>query len=92
MRRVDSPLLIVWRFLVHMLVGTILFAVVVGFTFLLSYFAKLMEQMGVARELVQVTRILEVSMIVIDLILFAVFLVQAFVNAVKDFWRAGWKS
>jgi hypothetical protein len=90
--RVKSPLLIVWRFLIHMIVGTILFASVAGATLLLSYFVKLMDSIGVPWELVQVTIALKYVMIAIDLMLFAVFLVRAFVAAVKDFWRGEWRS
>jgi hypothetical protein len=87
--RAYGPLAAVWRLVIQMTVGTLLFAAIAGLALLLSYLARVI---GVPSELVLVTKFLEVAMLAMDFLLFAVFLARAFVAAWKAFREAAWRQ
>ena len=81
------PLVVAWRFLIHILIGTSLFASIAGAALALSYLTRLMEQAGIAKELVQVTSVLKTLVLAADALLFVVFLTRVFLQTMRDLWR-----
>ncbi len=74
-------LLVVWNFVVHMVVGTLLFIMVAGLALALTYWAGLMERFGFSGLVIDAIGAMKYIILVIDLVLFIFFLVQVSFDA-----------
>ena len=75
------------RFIVEVLLATLIFFAVAVPAILLDWFVQLLQNFHVSKRIVQGLEGLEIAIFVLDLILCAIFLLRSAVNLVKELWK-----
>ena len=86
--RSKDPLWIAWSFLIHVVVGAVIFSLVAVAALGLHYVVELLTYLGLPKELTQVFTMLEYFVLIADCGLFVIFLFGTFLEVGRKLWSS----
>jgi len=84
--RSEDPLWIAWSFLIHVVVGALIFFLVAVAALSLHYVVELLTYLGLPKELEQPFTALEYMLLIADCGLFVIFLLRVFLEGGRKLW------
>jgi hypothetical protein len=84
--RSEDPLWIAWSFLIHVVVGSLIFSLIAIVGLSLRYLVELLTYLGLPKELEQAFTALEYIVLIADCGLFVIFLFRVFLERGRKLW------